>query len=240
MRAALKTVEQVTAGEQLLAPFAGSHIRFDPAGAAYFPDERMLVVSDLHLEKGSSFARKRIYLPPYDTAATLARLGALVTKHDPRIIVSLGDSFHDDEGSARLADGALAAIDAMGRGRQIIWVTGNHDPSPPEFVPGDTVDSFAAGPVTFRHAPDRSEFGREVCGHLHPCARIVRRGKSVRRPCFASDGIRLILPSFGVFTGGLNVCDPAFAGLFEVSQLKAYMLGTGRVYPIGAKELCGD
>ena len=43
----------------------------DPAGVLYWPEEGLLVVADLHFEKGSSYARRGVLLPPYDTAATL-------------------------------------------------------------------------------------------------------------------------------------------------------------------------
>jgi uncharacterized protein len=240
MRAALKTVDQVTAGEALALPYAGSEVLLDPAGVAYFVEDRILAVSDLHLEKGSSFARRRVYLPPYDTAATLARLAAMVAKYDPATIISLGDGFHDGEASARLGGDALETIGAIAATREMIWVTGNHDPLPPDGVPGQSVEMLALGRTVFRHIPDTSEFGNEVCGHLHPCARIVGGGRSVRRPCFASDGIRLVMPSFGVFTGGLNVRDDAFVGLFEMSRFRAYMLGADRVFPVGARKLFRD
>jgi DNA ligase-associated metallophosphoesterase len=240
MRAALKTVDQVTAGEALAVDFAGSELLLDPAGVAYLAGDRILVVSDMHLEKGSSFARRRVYLPPYDTAATLARLSAMTAKYDPATIISLGDSFHDDEASARMGDDAIAAIGAVARGREMIWVTGNHDPSPPGGVPGQSVEMLATGRIVFRHIPEPAETGHEICGHLHPCARLVRRGKAVRRACFASDGARLVMPSFGVFTGGLNVRDEAYAGLFDASRFRAYMLGQDRVYPVGAGDLRSD
>src|SRR5262249_42649571 len=53
---------------------AGTALVLDPAGALYWPEERALVVSDLHLEKGSSFAARGVLLPPFDTTATLDRL----------------------------------------------------------------------------------------------------------------------------------------------------------------------
>jgi DNA ligase-associated metallophosphoesterase len=240
MRAALKTVEQVECGESLPVSFAGCDVLLDPAGAAMFIDQRMLVVSDLHLEKGSSFARRGVFLPPYDTAATLARLTAMIVKYQPRIVVSLGDTFHDDGGSERLGRDALATIGAIATGREMIWVTGNHDPSPPVSIPGDSVSMFAFGRIAFRHIPDGTDKGYEVSGHLHPCARLARKGRSVRRACFASDGTRMIMPSFGVFTGGLNVCDEAYAGLFDAKRFRAFMLGADKVYPIGARDLCGD
>ena len=49
---------------------AGVTLVADPAGALYWPDEKLLVVADLHLEKGSAFAARGVLLPPYDTAAT--------------------------------------------------------------------------------------------------------------------------------------------------------------------------
>src|SRR6187200_3753351 len=77
---------------------AGVELRADCAGALYWPEEGLLVVADLHLEKGSSFATRGVLLPPYDTAATLARLGALVARYAPRTVIALGDSFHDGGG----------------------------------------------------------------------------------------------------------------------------------------------
>ena len=76
----------------------------DCGGALYWPEEGLLVVSDLHLEKGSSFAQRGVFLPPYDTAATLARLGLLIARYAPRCVIALGDNFHDGGGPDRLRD----------------------------------------------------------------------------------------------------------------------------------------
>src|SRR4051794_39801141 len=76
----------------------------DRSGALWFADLSLLVVSDLHLEKGSSFARHGQFLPPYDTAETLRLLGELILHYDPRMVISLGDSFHDGYGHLRMMD----------------------------------------------------------------------------------------------------------------------------------------
>ena len=102
----------------------------DPDGALYWPEQGLLAVADLHLEKGSSFAARGVLLPPYDTAATLARLARLVAHYAPRYVIALGDSFHDGGGPARLADDDREALRIMQRGREWIWITGNHDPEP--------------------------------------------------------------------------------------------------------------
>lgn len=237
MRAALKTNDEMQGGICLPAEIAGQDLLLDPAGVAFLPDLSVLLVADLHLEKGSSFARRRQYLPPYDTMATLGRLASLVEKHQPKTIITLGDNFHDDEASQRLGDDAAALIGTIAAGRTLIWITGNHDPSPPANVPGEAVEELAIAGITLRHIAERGFDESEFSGHLHPAAKIRVRGKSVRRPCFVTDGTRMIFPSFGVYTGGLNVRDRAYKGLFEADHLCAYMLGTDRVYPMAGKSL---
>ena len=105
-------------------------------GVIYWPEQGLLAVADLHLEKGSSFAARGVLLPPYDTAATLARLAALIARYAPRVVVALGDSFHDGRGPARLADTDRATLRSLQRGRDWVWIAGNHDPDPAEGIGG--------------------------------------------------------------------------------------------------------
>lgn len=209
----------------------------DPRGALYFPALDLLAVSDLHLEKGSSFARRGVLLPPYDTAATLRNLQDVIAHYEPATVISLGDSFHDTEGSDRMPAPFREQIETMAAGRDWYWVTGNHDPLPPRGLPGETVDEITVEGLVFRHEPSAGATEGEVAGHLHPCARIVQRGRSLRRRCFASDGRRMIMPAFGAFTGSLNVLDTAYSGLFLRETLRAYMLGVGRIYRIAGSML---
>ncbi len=109
---------------------AGVALVADCAGALYWPEEGVLALADLHLEKGSSFAARGVLLPPYDTAATLARLARLIARYAPRVVIALGDSFHDGDGPARIAATDRATLAALQRGRDWIWITGNHDPDP--------------------------------------------------------------------------------------------------------------
>ena len=210
----------------------------DPEGALYWPEQGLLAVADLHLEKGSSFAARGTLLPPFDTAATLARLARLITHYAPRCVVALGDSFHDGGGPARLGDGDREGLRIMQRGRAWIWITGNHDPEPADGIGGTFTDSLISGPLTFRHLP--SGASGEVSGHLHPVARISHRGRAVSRRCFAADENRLVMPAFGAFTGGLNVRDATFADLFGTLAFTAHLLGDGRLYSFAAKRCLPD
>jgi len=221
-----------------LVGVAGLVLEAEPEGALWWADEGMLVVADLHLEKGSSFARRGMLLPPYDTTETLARLARLVSRRQPRVVVALGDSFHDDGGAERLGAHDRAALAGLQSGRDWVWIAGNHDPRP-HGLGGACLAEISLGPVTLRHEPRAGEAMGEIAGHLHPAAIVAGNGKWVRRKCFAGDGHRLVLPAFGAYAGGLNVLDRAFAGLFAPATFRAFMLGD-RVYPVSPRVLRRD
>jgi len=215
-----------------------------PSGALWIEAEAMLVAGDLHLEKGSSYAQRGQLLPPYDTLATIERLEAEVAALSPRTLVLLGDSFHDPRALARLHPDHARRLAGLAVGRRLIWAEGNHDTKHGETalgaLPGEVVDDLRVGPLTLRHEPLAGLQSGEVSGHLHPCARVRSPGRgSARRRVFATDGQRLILPAFGAYAGGLNVCDPAFAGLFAAPPLVG-ALGRDRVHPIPFTSLCPD
>ena len=188
---------------------AGVALVADPSGALFWPDEGLLAVADLHLEKGSAFAARGVLLPPYDTAAALTRLARLIERYAPRLVVALGDSFHDGGGPARMHESNRAALDALQRGRDWLWIAGNHDPDRCDNIGGRFADVLAFGTLTFRHQPSPQPSDGEIAGHLHPMARVARRGRAVSRRCFATDGRRLIMPAFGAYAGGLNIRDRA-------------------------------
>jgi DNA ligase-associated metallophosphoesterase len=218
---------------------AGITFVADCAGALFWPDESLLVVADLHLEKGSAFAARGVLLPPYDTAATLQRLAALIEHYAPRLVVALGDSFHDGGGPERMADISRATLKSLQRGRDWLWITGNHDPEPADNIGGRFADMLVLGPLTLRHEPSRQACEGEIAGHLHPQARIAQRGRAVSRRCFAGDGKRVVMPSFGAYTGGLNVRDRAIASLFGALSFTAHMLGERRIYAVPASRCLG-
>ena len=219
---------------------AGTEIVADPSGALYWPDERMLVVADLHLEKGSAFAKRGVLLPPYDTASTLARLAGVLLRYAPRSIVALGDSFHDGDGPRRMSSADATTMRALRTGRDWIWIAGNHDAELPRDIGGSFAASLAVGPLIFRHLPSAGIADGEVAGHLHPVARLTQRGRSVSRRCFTSDGRRLVMPAFGAYAGGLNIRDDAFLRLFGALTYLALMLGEQRVYTLSAARCFPD
>jgi DNA ligase-associated metallophosphoesterase len=211
---------------------AGITLLADLSGALIWEDQRLLVVADLHLEKGSSFASRGVLLPPYDTAATLGRLAVVIARHDPRMVIALGDSFHDRAAHERLSKADRRAVTALQARRDWIWISGNHDPALPTDVGGIVASEVAIGPTVFRHEPTGA-FG-EIAGHLHPKARLATRGRAMERRCFACDGARAVLPAFGAYAGGLNIRDAAFARIFASLDFMAHVLGDVRLHTISA------
>ena len=204
----------------------------DVAGALFWKEQRLLIVSDLHLEKGSSYARRGVLLPPYDTLATLSRLTAVIARHDPRMVIALGDSFHDRDAHERLSTSNREMLAAMQVRRDWIWISGNHDPALPPDLGGTVANEVAIGPIVFRHEPTGAV--GEIAGHLHPKARVPTRGRSMERRCFASDGERAVMPAFGAYTGGLSIRDVAFSKIFGALGFMAHVLGDNRVHAIAA------
>ena len=184
-----------------------------PSGALYLPEDGIVVVSDLHLGKANRIARREGRLtPPYETMETLTRLADVLTQFSPRVVICLGDSFDDDYAASQFNEDERTFISSLMAGRRWIWIAGNHDPAPTEFG-GAHLAEHVVGPLVFRHIAQAGAAG-EISGHFHPKVRM--RG---RRPCFVVDDSRVIMPAFGVYTGGMLVTDPVFDDLFGPDAL---------------------
>src|SRR5690606_27722924 len=153
------TIHPKTQGQRTapVAKVAGEDVVCDASGALFLARDGVLVVSDLHFEKASSYARRGSFLPPYETGETLRRLERVVGAYRPAAVVSLGDSVRDDGGAARMPEVYRERLLNLMSGRDWFWVTGNHDPSPPAGLPGESVRELALGNLVFRHVPEGGE-----------------------------------------------------------------------------------
>lgn len=209
------------------------------SGALWLAAPQTLVVADLHLEKGSAYAARGQLLPPYDTRETLRRLLGEVAALRPSRVIFLGDTLHDGRAEMRISPEDANTVRALAAGLDLVWVVGNHDSDGPANLPGRCVQTVEIDALILRHEPQPGVQPGEVAGHLHPCAKVKGRGRSVRRRCFATDGQRLVMPAFGAFGGGLNIKDAAFTPLFAKPPLAA-VLGTDQVHMVGWDQLLAD
>jgi DNA ligase-associated metallophosphoesterase len=215
--------------------FAGESFVPLPCGALHWPARGALLVADLHFEKASFYARGGQFLPPYDSDDTLACLIDAIETTGAKQLWCLGDSFHDPDGPARLADGPRAALAALTRGLDWIWVTGNHDDSAAAALGGRVMAEARLGPVTLRHEACPDDPAPEISGHFHPKIRLRVRGRSLVRRCFAVSATKIVLPALGALTGGLDVADPALIAAAG-RPLTALIAAEGRLlrFPVAA------
>jgi uncharacterized protein len=194
----------------------GVELFAEPSGALWWPAQATLIVADLHLEKGTSFARRGVLLPPYDTCTTLARLAEAIGPRVKRVIC-LGDSFHDGDGPERLSQADTAVLRILVERHDWIWIAGNHDPILPSILGGRTVlGELRLDGLVMRHQAETDAVG-EISGHYHPKSHVDVRGRRLSGACFIHDERRIVLPAFGAYTGGLHIESEPIRALFRAS-----------------------
>jgi len=199
--------------------FHGEMLHLLSSGALYWPARKTLAVSDLHLGKSERLARRGgSLLPPYETQATLEKLDRDLEQTAAEAVICLGDSFDDLAAAQGIEESARLWLTRLIAGRDWTWITGNHDPGPID-LGGSHRAELRLAPFTFRHIADPAETG-EISGHYHPKARLA--GQS--RPAFLVDAKRMILPAYGVYTGGLRSHDAALTDLMAKDAL-AFLTG---------------
>ncbi|MBO9400106.1 ligase-associated DNA damage response endonuclease PdeM [Shimia sp. R9_3] len=194
------------------------------SGALWWEDQRLLVVSDLHLGKSERVLRRGgPAIPPYETRDTLLRLEEVLEATEASTVVCLGDSFDDVEAARALSDDERLWIARLQAGRRWVWIEGNHDPGPVD-LGGAHLSELPLPPLTFRHI---AQTGRssEISGHFHPKVSVQTRLRKISRPAFLFDSDRIILPAFGTYTGGLRSDNKA---LSELMRPEAMAVITGQ------------
>jgi len=206
-----------------------------PEKAVYLPDHDLLLVADVHLGKSEAFQSLGVPIPNHVNQDTLDRLRTLCDRHSPKTLIVLGDLFHSPRG---LDDTILHAwihfTETCGAAVRVIL--GNHDRAIAISLDSFEIP-FQACPIEYpglilSHEPVDIPNRVNLCGHVHPCLRLKTRLDTLRLPCFFLEHPhRLILPSFGSFTGGYEV------------RLKpgaiAYIVAEGAVVPFSGGSQLG-
>lgn len=216
------------------AEFAGKRVVLDASGALYMPEKDLLIVADLHLEKGSFFAARGNPLPCYDTRDTLNRLAALIDEYRPGRMICLGDSFHDGRAGERMSAANMDLLCGLvGQVGEWCWVTGNHDPVI-ACLSGQVAERVVFGALTLSHLPVEG-VAPSIAGHFHPKLAMTIAGQNISGRCFVIGEELMLLPAFGAYTGGLNVRDAAIGALFGIQPRRYVMCHGGKLWPFASR-----
>lgn len=185
---------------------AGETVLLLPEKALYWPAEKMLIVADIHFGKAAAFRALGVPVPRGTTTENLLGLDALVDAHGAQHIVFLGDFLHARAAHASATQQAMLAWRERRSSLRLTLVRGNHDRhagDPAAQLGIALVDEpHEVGPFAFCHHPDIDTPGYALAGHIHPVYVLATRFDALRLPCFVVGSERMILPSFGSFTGG--------------------------------------
>jgi DNA ligase-associated metallophosphoesterase len=186
---------------------ADQWLRLLPQRAVYWPEQRALLLADLHLGKAAAFRRAGVPVPSGQSAATLSRLSALIEHWQAARVYWLGDILHTSLATDRDLEAELHTWIAGHPGVQIHAIPGNHDAELQRLAPALSLlsEGTRRDGLALCHYPDGSTSPDQpwVAGHWHPVVRLSGGGDSMRLPAFITQDDRgLILPAFGEFTGG--------------------------------------
>ena len=209
----------------------------DILGVIYWPRLMTIILSDLHLGKSMFWARHGKFLPPYDNLETLSKLKKVLRKFQISKIIFLGDVFHDDSGYESLEPETIQILNEILCNYEIIFIAGNHDLniSIPKIK---ILKNYTKDSIIFSHYPSTnvSEKKAQIFGHFHPKISVKISGRVISKKCFVIDKKKILLPSFGNYTGGLDINKNMLLNIFK-KDCTYFMLGQKRILEIKKENL---
>lgn len=187
---------------------------FDVRRAAWFPEERVLAVADLHLGYAWAHRLSGQLMPIPPTNDTLARIAALQRDYSPSEIVMVGDIVHRAMALSVLEEEIRELIEALSAASQLTFLAGNHDRHLAKILqqwnlPMALAESRLVGRNLLVHG-DKAVAAppgqRLVMGHEHPAISIGDGVTTSHKcPCFLVSESVVVLPAFSCWAAGTNM-----------------------------------
>ncbi|GAB4161397.1 MAG: ligase-associated DNA damage response endonuclease PdeM [Winogradskyella sp.] len=171
--------------------------------AIYWPTEKALILSDLHIGKTAHFRKHGIPVPDDILQKDLERLKQLICHFKVQQLIIVGDLFHAENNSNMLTfESWLSQFENL----HIVLIKGNHDRQSNLLMNqlGIKVEpQLFIEPFNFMHEPKKDTLHEfTISGHIHPGVVIKGKGKQkLKLPCYLITEQQLILPAFSLFTG---------------------------------------
>ena len=214
--------------------FNNHKFQISKEGILFWFDKQIAIIADLHLEKGSSFGPSGQFLPPYDSEETLKKILNTIKDHKIKKIILLGDTFHDKNAISRMSEKVIFLFRSLIEKYEVIFILGNHE-SKLEISQINFLNEYVIDDIHFIHeALQTSVF--QISGHFHPVATVKSNIKKITAKCLLHTNNHIILPSFGQYTGGLNITNPVLKPFLN-NKSKIYMLTKKSIYKFTSKEI---
>ena len=213
--------------------FYNHKLQINKEGILFWLEKEIAIVSDLHLEKGSSFASTGQFIPPYDSEETLKKLLNVIDNYKVKKVILLGDTFHDKDAFHRMQSKVKFLFEELIKNYEVIFILGNHENK----MKIDSINfyqEYVVDNVRFIHEAVQENIN-QISGHYHPVASIKVSSKKITTKCLIHTNNHIILPSFGVFTGGLNIHDLVLKP-FISQDSNIYFLTKKSIYKFSNKE----
>ena len=214
--------------------FNNHEFKINNDGVLFWLEKKIAIVSDLHLEKGSSFASLGQFIPPYDSEETLKKLINFLKTHEVQTIILLGDTFHDRGALNRMSSKVKSIFDSLVENYEIIFVLGNHENKMKSaFI--KFYERYIVDDIHFLHEAVL-EKKYQISGHFHPVASLKINSKQITEKCLIHSENHIIMPAFGEFTGGLNINNPVFKPFLNRNYY-IYFLTKKSVYKFASHDI---
>ena len=202
---------------------------FHELGGVYLDELEILIVSDLHFGKGISMAKDGFNIPPFDIDDTLSKLENIIKFFSPKKVITLGDNFHEKDSLKKIHKDSLLKINLLTEKYNFLWIAGNHD----NYLKGENLlfakshSFYKIDRYEFRHIKTTQvrDYTFEFSGHYHPQCLLKYNGSSYNYKCFILGENFCILPSFGTYTGGLDVESEALKRVLKNKKIDLIVIG---------------
>ena len=221
-------------GYKIKITFLNNKFYLDNSGILIWPKYEIAIVSDLHLEKASSYAKSGQFVPPYDSEETLSKLFLKLEKYKSKKLILLGDTFHDKDAQHRLSDTSKNLFKKLVINYKTILITGNHDPD----LNIDKVERFIEykiDHINFIHKAIKNK-NSQISGHFHPSISLKITEKQIRGKCLIHNENIMILPAFGSLTGGLDIKHKEFQTYFG-NKFIIYLISKKRILKFSSRNI---
>ena len=221
--------------ESIKKNIRGERFIFDKSGSIFLENLKTLIFSDLHLGKSLSFADHGNLIPPFDLDETLLNLKNIIERYKPKRLISLGDSFHENKSIQKMKRKYVYIINNLLRKVDITWIEGNHDSNLlfKDKIQGNFKNFYKLKNFKFVHSKSVIDEVNlfEFSGHYHPKITLKFNGVNYSYKCFILTDNFCILPSFGTYTGGLDIKSNALQKILPINK-QIIILGNNKIKEI--------